>query len=119
MIGLLVAGAAGYFYLYQSHRDIETEKPSFQISSSQFLEEYTQSEEESNAKYLDKTVELKGKITSVDHNSNSIVVDEHVFCAFVQLPEVQVGDLVSVKGRVLGFDSLLEEIKLDQCTITK
>jgi hypothetical protein len=32
---------------------------------------------------------------------------------------LKVNDSVTVKGRCIGFDDLLEEIKLDQCTIKK
>lgn len=119
LVVLLVALFAGYKYLYKSHRDINSEKTAYDLSSTQFVKEYLDNEEASNTKYLDKTVSVKGIVTQVNNEVNSVVLDSKILCVLTEKGTVKLNDIITVKGRVLGFDSLLEEINLDQCTITK
>jgi hypothetical protein len=35
------------------------------------------------------------------------------------LSKLKVNDTIVVKGRCIGYDDLLEEIKLDQCSIVR
>lgn len=116
---LVVLAIVGYQFIYHSHRDIATEKVAFSTTGETLIKEFIADENSSNAKYLDKSVAIKGKITNVDVQNNTIVIDEKVFAIVQEKNEAKVGDEVTVKGRLIGFDSLLEEIKLDQCTIQK
>ncbi len=116
---LVVLAVVGYQFIYHSHRDIATEEAAFSVSGDALIKEFVADENASNAKYLDKSVAIKGKITNVDALNNTFVLDEKVFAIVQEKNEAKVGDVVTVKGRLIGFDSLLEEIKLDQCTIQK
>lgn len=113
IVGLFVA----YKYLYHEHRDIATETAAFSVSVNQLLKEFTEDETKANSKYLDKSIVIKGKITSVDAANKTIVLDEKVFVILTNSPEVKLNTEVSVQGRLIGYDSLLEEIKLDQAQI--
>ena len=63
-------------------------------------------------------VELSGKVTSV--LDSTITIDSTVFCQFsIQPPQINLGESVLVKGRYIGFDDLMEEVKLDNCILKK
>lgn len=113
---LLVLCFFGYKYVYHSHKDIENANSDFSISVTQLISEYATNETEANTKYLDKVISVKGKVTQVDQATKTIVIDEKATLIFNEFKNVQVGESVTVKGRFLGYDELLEEIKLDQCS---
>jgi hypothetical protein len=114
---LLIAGYFGYKYLYHDHRDIKNEKASSTISSVEIVKEFLSDETKANTKYLDKTVEISGKVASI--SEKEIVLDDKVFGILSEKQDVKVGDNLKLKGRLIGFDELLEQVKLDQCTIVK
>jgi hypothetical protein len=114
LVGL---GYAGYKYLYHDHRDIASEEAAFSVTVPELLKEFETDETKANAKYLDKSVLVKGKITSVDVPNKTVVLDEKVFAILSATTDVKISSEIAVQGRVIGYDSLLGEIKLDQATI--
>ena len=61
---------------------------------------------------------VSGKVTAV---SDSIVtIDNTIICNF-NIPDASIksDQSVSIKGRLVGFDDLMGELKLDQCSIYK
>ena len=63
-------------------------------------------------------VAVSGKVTAV---SDSIVtIDNTIICNF-KTPDTSIKNeqSISVKGRLVGFDDLMGELKLDQCSINK
>ena len=68
--------------------------------------------------WSNKVVEIKGTITGI--YDNGVLLDENIYCQFDQntdLSSIVVNKEVVIKGKVVGFDELLMEIKLNQCTI--
>lgn len=114
---LLLVG--GYFYVYKEHRNIEKEEVSYDIAVPTLFSEYQSNESEANTKYLDKTIEVSGKVSSLNVEIKSIVLDEKLFATFLdRIPStIKPNSQIKVKGRLIGYDSLLEEIKMDQCII--
>lgn len=121
LIGLILIVAAGYFgYNYimtGGGRDIQTEKSEFTTSANDVFNEFSNNSETATAKYLNKTVEISGKVTNV--GKHVITLDEKVSCQLQVAEKVAIGSQVNIKGRVTGYDDLLEELKLDQCLIVK
>ena len=118
IISLVIISLLGFFtYEYVMHggaRDLSTEKAEFTLSSKAILEEFTTNQELSNKKYLEKAVAIKGTITDV--NSTQIIVDNAIICILKNPNTTLVkNQSVTVKGRVVGFDDLMGELKLDQC----
>jgi hypothetical protein len=106
-----------YNYLYHEHRDISNEKAVFSITGTKILQDFSVDESKANFKYLDKTVAVKGKITSIDALNKTIIIDEKVFVLLKKTAEVKQNEVITIQGRVIGYDSLLEEIKIDQAEI--
>lgn len=119
LIVLVILGFAGYAYLYQGHRDIASEKESYLVTVNTIFKEFQTNEVKANQKYLDETIEVYGKISSVDPETNSVIIDEKLFAVFkekIKTDELQLLSNVKVKGRFIGYDDLLGELKMDECT---
>lgn len=107
----------GYNYMYKEHRNISTEKAEFNTTAEVLIKEYINDLETNINRYLDKIIQLKGTITEVDKESftlNKVIV---CYADSITLSSVENNSSVIVKGRNIGFDELLELIKLDQVTI--
>ncbi len=117
LVGVL--GFVGYNYvMHGGERDIETEKTDFSISSKQISEEFSSKTDESNKKYLEKAIAIKGKITS--NKGTELIIDNIIICSLKTVnSDIKVGDFVVTKGRFVGYDDLMGELKLDQCFIIK
>lgn len=115
---MVIVAFFGYQFIYQDHRNIATEKASIVETTSQIYSAFSTNETEANSKYLDKTIEVKGIITSMDKSAKSLVIDSKLNALFDnEIPEdVKINDSIILKGRLVGFDSLLDELQMDQCT---
>ncbi len=118
---LVVVAFGAYKYVYKEHRDIASEEANYTTTVQDVFGSYAANDSLANAKYLDKTVALRGKISEIDLTNKIITVDEKLSARFVdKLPEnLKPQDSITLKGRLVGFDDLLEEIQMDQCTIVK
>ncbi|MDO7170636.1 OB-fold protein [Mariniflexile sp. AS56] len=117
LVILLLAGFAGYNYIYQSHRDIHEEQAAYTLSAQALSTAFLKTPSESELKYLNKTIEISGNITEI--NKKDLTLNESVFCQFsnlITLPSKK-GTNIKIKGRVIGYDDLLEQVKVDQCFI--
>jgi hypothetical protein len=114
---LIVVMLVAYKYMYHDHRDISNEKPLFSITVNELLKDFLADENKANKKYLDKSITIKGKITNIDLSNKTLVLDEKVFIILTVSKNVSINNEVSIQGRLIGYDSLLEEIKIDQAQI--
>ena len=114
---LIIIALVIYNYIYKSHRNIKTEITSFVITASDLANEFTSDIENSNEKFLDKTLEISGIVTSVD--KTSLEIENNISCYFDNTitNDQLLHKKITVKGRCIGFDELLDEIKIDQCTV--
>lgn len=117
MVVLIIAAIIGYNYIYQDHRTIENEKVEFFVSSQEIVNQFVENIITSEQKYLNKTIEVSGLISEI--NIKDITLDDKVFCQFTEAIKTSVIEKskIKIKGRVIGYDDLLEQVKLDQCTI--
>lgn len=115
----IIGGIIGYNYIYQDHRDIESEKAAYTVKAADFIKEFQANEEEATTKYLNKTIAVEGILTSID--GNTVVIGDVIFFALSEnetpLTSDKINTAVQVKARCIGYDSLLEEVKLDQATV--
>lgn len=109
---VVIGGAYAAYQFYKPHRDIQGEKAKFEISGKDLISKYVANETEANTVYLDQVVAVKGKIAEVaaDH----IKLESGIFCnGEFSVSSLKEGQEVSVKGRVVGYDELFEEVTLD------
>lgn len=113
---LLLIAVGLYFYSTKSHRNIATEKAEYVLTVSELQNEFMQNSYKANLKYSDKTIVIKGKVTTVDLKSHSVIIDQKMYVVLKtsESSDLKMNQLVKLKGRFLGFDDLLEEFKMDQ-----
>lgn len=118
-LGTLLAAIFVYNYVYQDHRDIQSEAPAFRVSATELSAAFEQDETTSTQTYLNNTIVVTGTISSID--LNTATMEPGIFFALSVNQLLPKGDLskaiVSIKGRCIGYDSILEEIKFDQSVI--
>ena len=116
---ILVVGVIfAYNYMYPNHRSISEEPVSYTLDDESLFNEFKTDSHQAESKYLDQTIVVSGVVTSL--NSESITIGNKIYCNFEFLNmDLKVNDSITVKGRCIGFDDLLEEIKLDQCSVIK
>lgn len=105
-----------YYINNGGKRDIASEDIAYKVPSSQIVDDFTTNVTASNKKYLEKPVAVSGIVTSV--NDKEIIIDNSVSCNLAATNNsFKNGQKVTVKGRVIGYDDLLGEVKLDQCNL--
>ena len=109
----------GYNYVYQDHRDIAKEEAEFVLNSKEIKNEFVSNVFNAEEKYLNRTIEVSGTISET--NKADITIDDNVFCQFSNNinSSVNLNSIITIKGRVIGYDDLLEQVKLDQCILIK
>lgn len=118
LIAIVIIAIVGYNYLYKDYRNIESEKVQFSLTAQQMHSEFKNDIDLSQDKYLNKTMEISGLVS--EKNETEITIDDKVFCQFskkITKQGIQPNSKITVKGRFIGYDDLLEQIKLDQCII--
>src|SRR5690606_41276755 len=92
------------------------ETSSFELTSGVFISQFKANPKQAESKYLYKTLSVEGRVTELNHLD--VTLDGKIFCSFGDLNSVKVGDMVKVKGRCIGYDDLLQLVKMDQCVLT-
>lgn len=122
-LAILGLGAAGvYMYLHQPARDVASEEAAFKITKQDLDKDYAQNDSLANAKYIDKTIEYTGVISRLIAKTHSADIDENMVVVFKDsiLPaELKEKQKVTVKGRYVGYDDLMQEYEMDQVTLVK
>jgi tRNA_anti-like len=115
----IILGFVSYNYImHGGSRDLTTEETAFSSSGTALLAEFTTNVDAANAKYLEKAIAVSGTITSI--SATDITIDNSIVCNLKTADKsLQKDQKITAKGRVVGFDDLMGELKLDQCFITK
>lgn len=117
IIVIIIVVIIGYNYVYQDHRDISSENPEFVLAARTIAEEFANEPIKSEEKYLNKTIVILGNVS--ESTVKDATLDSKVFCQFkdsLQSP-LTLDSSIKIKGRIIGYDDLLEQVKLDQCTL--
>ncbi|HEU4789880.1 MAG TPA: hypothetical protein VFS71_09355 [Flavobacterium sp.] len=119
LITIVLIGSFAYNYvMYGGSRNLTSEKTNFTVTSASITSEFRTNIESANKKYLEKAVAIKGKITA--SNGNEVILDGVINCSFKKLDlSIKKEQMVTVKGRIVGYDDLMGELKLDQCFLIK
>jgi hypothetical protein len=105
----------GYNYMYQDHRDINTEEAFKSIYATELVAIFKAND---SADELNKTIEVSGTITEI--GANFVTLDNAVQCSFdAVVSGTSINDKVTIKGRCIGYDDLFEIVKFDQSNLIK
>ncbi len=111
---LLILGLSTYTYVFKETATVAVSKPEFKGTSEEFISNNSTQISEWNA----KVIEITGIIFEI--NDEGVLIDENVFCQFSEhqdLKKLKKNQSVTIKGMVVGYDDLLNELKLNQCTL--
>ncbi|MEW7290249.1 hypothetical protein [Aquimarina sp. 2304DJ70-9] len=116
LVIVLIAGFATYRILYKPHTSIEEQSAKFTGTSEDLLAKISKSA----VKWEGTVVEISGKVTSKD--KKGLMLNTAIYCQLIHpdlLFHIQENQTIYIKGRVIGYDDLLEELKLDKTIIIK
>ena len=113
-ITIVALAILGYRTLYPESRNIMKEEAAHELPAQRLFEHFS---EENGGQFIDQAIITTGRVTEMD--KQSIFLDHTVQINLVDgIPStVKIGALVTIKGRCIGFDDLLEIVKIDQATI--
>lgn len=115
-MGVLLVVVLVYNYVYQDHRDIGSEVPAFTISAIELSKAFQNNETTATQTYLNQTVLVKGVVSSMD--TETAMMKPGIFFALSENKNtsetLSFPTVLQIKGRCIGYDSILEEIKFDQ-----
>ena len=116
-IFIIIAAIVGYNYLYQDHRDIASETPEHILTVQELTQMFSEDPDAATTNFLNKTIELSGVCTEV--NDDSVTLDNAVYASTDDISDFLgvEGKNITIKARCIGYDDLLEEIKLDQASL--
>lgn len=112
----LLVGLLGWGYLYTfhgKHRNIAKEVATADFQAPELLFKFQQGTAET---HVDEVVFVTGDVTSIDQST--IVLNGMVQIDLLNRPDtsIQNGKSIKIKGRCVGYDDLLEVVKIDQAT---
>ncbi|MGC6430510.1 MAG: hypothetical protein ACON5F_05670 [Jejuia sp.] len=118
-ITTIVLGITGYTiygYMYKAHRDIASEGIDYNLTSD-YLQKAMRVDSTSK-KIIDRVIQTEGVITSIEQNS--VVINDAIQVNFTKtdISNLQPQTKLTIKGRCVGYDDLLELVKIDQAIIT-
>jgi hypothetical protein len=115
IVAIGITGFTGYNYvMYGGARNLSTEDTAFKVSSKSIANEFATNLEKSNKKYLEKAIAIKGTITKI--TGKEVIIDDTIICSLKDFDAtIQKNQVITLKGRVVGYDDLMGELKLDQC----
>ncbi len=123
LIGLIVVVLAfaflGYLYVFHKpHRDAANEEASITLAAGSLVSQFNQDRNLADSLYLDQVVAIKGKLSEID--GDALKLEEGIYAKLdsnASLPAMNAGDSIYLKGRVIGFDELFEEVRLDFASV--
>ena len=115
---LLVGFSVFNYVFHGGARDLATEELAFTVTSKDISAEFAANVPGATKKYSDKAIAVSGIVTAV--TDSIVTIDNTIICNF-KSPDTTIKNeqAITVKGRLVGFDDLMGELKLDQCSINK
>ena len=113
---VLIGGYSAYKYAYKAHKIIDE----FEVKFSGTAKAFSDKVQQDALTWQDVVVEIEGDVTSVD--DKGFMLNSNVYCQLDEnfsVTNIEEGQHLKIKGRMIGYDDLLEELKLDQAKIIK
>ncbi|MBH10665.1 MAG: hypothetical protein CMG74_10025 [Candidatus Marinimicrobia bacterium] len=106
-----------YFFIYsKNHVDWKNIKPNIKLSAHELIRQI-QNKQENN--YINQVIEISGNVTAL--YDSLYILNNTIVCK----PDVIIEDgivensFITVKGRFVGYDDLLMEVRLDHVVLIK
>jgi len=118
VVALIIGFSVFNYVFHGGERDLATEEAAFTVTSKNIIAEFAANVSAATKKYSDKAIAVSGIVTAV--TDSIVTIDNTIICNF-KSPDTTIKNeqAITVKGRLVGFDDLMGELKLDQCSINK
>ena len=115
VMALLAIGVGyGYQYIFMSPKKVVEITPEFTADANEFNSLI----DENLPSWIGKVVQISGKATQI--SQDGILLNGSIYCQFENSQDIQSitkNQNIVIKGKLVGFDELLMETKLNQCII--
>ncbi|MCB0515937.1 MAG: hypothetical protein R2798_03915 [Chitinophagales bacterium] len=125
---LVIGGGVAYFMYNKPHTNTATAKADFQLNAGDLFNAFQADENASNAKYLDKVIQVKGKVQNQKLEDNGVytiyletsdMMGGTVSCQMAadqaeKLTRVKKGDEVGINGICTGY---LMDVVMVRCSL--
>ena len=114
MMVLVVGVVNVYQYISMSPKDVVEITPEYVGDASEFNFLVT----DNLSYWTGKVVQITGKVTEL--TEYGVVMNGTIFCQFENgddLQSIVENQQINIKGKLVGFDEILMEIKLNQCIL--
>ncbi len=101
------------------HRNPSTEKAKFELTADTFSKAFKDNAVDANKTYINQAVLIEGDVTAI--NGVTITLN-NIACNIdssevAKIGTVKLGSKIKVQGLVVGYNDLMEEISLAQCSL--
>lgn len=101
------------------HRNPSDEKAKFEVTAADFSAAFKTNAAEATTKYINQTVLIDGEISAISGVTVSL---NNIACNIDstqagRIKDLQVGAKIKLQGLVVGYNDLMEEVSMAQCTI--
>jgi len=101
------------------HRNPATEKAKFEVTADGLSKEFKDNATAANKKYINQAVLLEGNVSAISGVTISL---NNIACNIdsaevAKMKDIHVGAKLKVQGLVVGYNDLMDEVSLAQCTI--
>jgi hypothetical protein len=114
MMVLVVGVVNVYQYISMSPKDVVEITPEYVGDATEFNFLVT----DNLSYWTGKVVQIDGKVTEL--TEYGVVINGTIFCQFENgddLQSIVENQQINIKGKLVGFDEILMEIKLNQCIL--
>tara|TARA_R110000868_G_scaffold73545_1_gene213230 strand:- start:438 stop:833 length:396 start_codon:yes stop_codon:yes gene_type:complete len=111
---LLAAGVFVYYQFNKPHRDFSAEEAAYTLGAEELVKAYQQDSSLSDSLYVDQLVAVSGEISEI--KENALLLSPGIYLSLDSTQSIEalsVGQQISLIGRVLSYDPLFEEVKMD------
>lgn len=116
LVVIIIAGVVYNYTFNSKHRNIAQEEATISLSANELYSHFKSNESLATTNYLDVVLQTQGKITSIE--GSEMVLSNQIQVSFEEvIPKTIIGNSITIKGRCVGYDELLEVVKIDQATI--
>lgn len=113
----LLAAVVAYVQYNKPHKDYGQATVEAHWKADELVQWYGAHDASEHAMWQDKMVAVAGTVTALTATGALLSPGVAVSWDSGGMPDVQVGSAVIVQGRLLGFDDLLGEVRLDHAQL--
>mgnify|MGYP003634197227 FL=1 len=115
---ILAAGIFVYYQFNKPHRDFSAEEAAYTFNAEELVKAYQQDPSLSDSLYVDQLVAVSGEISQL--KENALLLSPGIYLSLdstQSMDALLVGQQINLVGRVLSYDPLFEEVKMDNARI--